>query len=656
MSSFALLASFVLQPLFTAWIHKANNLYYQHQHEAIKKNLLQEAEYVRIQTIGIAHNPSLAESIRDGNTLSLVSILQDEQQKRQLGISSAINLDGVVLTRTRSLSFRGDNTLQTTPHGRALAQDKNFASFEISPIHKDWLILTSGAKVMHEGSPVGYVTGGNVFDRAYLNQLRQKFDLGGTQLLAYTKESGIVAHTLPEEDTALVTTYFNSGSDWIREGRGADLVSLEGTFYILENIQLPGLEGINGGLLVLFPINPMMNFGARFASCTFTIFLILIFILHRLYKRHKRCPRYMTVSLLTGLITTAIISWAYYGLLSEYQALVIRPVPYPIYNSTLAFEPETELWDISVPHTVSLKLSSGGESINAVQVNLEFDPAVIQVLQINTTNSICPPQFFIKKEIDNTAGKIHIVCGTPSPGFTGSQGTIAELSIKPIKDTNVNLHFADGTKVLANDGLGTNVLRQAMDSQFSIVDYNNPAGLSRPLLNSPTNPNGARWYNTKKVTINWKPIPGQTYFFTFDQNRNGSAEEGITTNISNLTLPTEQDGTYYLHFLVRKGDKLEFRRDMDFHIDTTPPAITLFKASSLTPKTTDLVRIEFAATDRGSGLQNNAYIRIDEGVYLPVTSPFMTSFPKKGIHAVRLRVFDNAGNFTDQALPVNAQN
>ena len=62
----------------------------------------------------------------------------------------------------------------------------------------------------------------------------------------------------------------------------------------------------------------------------------------------------------------------------------------------------------------------------------------------------------------------------------------------------------------------------------------------------------------------------------------------------------------------------------------------------------DVVRFEFSAQDKMSGLQNTMYIDIDNGTFLPVGRQTYVPFVDIGTIPMRLRVYDKAGNFTEK--------
>jgi hypothetical protein len=51
-------------------------------------------------------------------------------------------------------------------------------------------------------------------------------------------------------------------------------------------------------------------------------------------------------------------------------------------------------------------------------------------------------------------------------------------------------------------------------------------------------------------------------------------------------------------------------------------------------------------------MQKNYYIKIDDGALLPTGSFLFFAFPE-GKHIFTVRIFDNAGNFSESSIPLN---
>ena len=112
--------------------------------------------------------------------------------------------------------------------------------------------------------------------------------------------------------------------------------------------------------------------------------------------------------------------------------------------------------------TLPIFIDTAGQTINAAEVYLEFDPAKFEVTSISKDGSFFT--IWIKDEpaYSNDDGKISFAGGLPYPGFKG-RGQVGTVTIKPkVAPLSTQLVFTTRTQVLLNDGLGTKVpLRMA---------------------------------------------------------------------------------------------------------------------------------------------------------------------------------------------------
>ena len=102
--------------------------------------------------------------------------------------------------------------------------------------------------------------------------------------------------------------------------------------------------------------------------------------------------------------------------------------------------------------------------INAVQADLGFNPERLEVEEISTQDSFA--SIFVQKEINNEAGWARLTGGLPNPGFFSDHGLFGTVYLKGKNPGVTKIEFLPSSVVLANDGRGTNVLKE-----FSAVSY-----------------------------------------------------------------------------------------------------------------------------------------------------------------------------------------
>lgn len=101
---------------------------------------------------------------------------------------------------------------------------------------------------------------------------------------------------------------------------------------------------------------------------------------------------------------------------------------------------------------VSILLSTQ-TSINVVQANLSYPKELLSVTNIGWGNSIL--RYWTQEPVaDPSSGIISFAGGLPTPGFTGNNGRLLQISFKTRATGQANITF-NSTKVLLNDGQGT---------------------------------------------------------------------------------------------------------------------------------------------------------------------------------------------------------
>ncbi len=106
--------------------------------------------------------------------------------------------------------------------------------------------------------------------------------------------------------------------------------------------------------------------------------------------------------------------------------------------------------------TVDLVVDPAGEQINTVSTEISFPADKLSLASLSKDNSFC--SFFVEEKIDNVLGKIKISCVAPFPG-TDKMSNVVSLTFKQISAGRADLGLSPDSLVLANDGYGTNVLK-----------------------------------------------------------------------------------------------------------------------------------------------------------------------------------------------------
>lgn len=616
----------------------------------VESGLASELKYLLAQGNELAQDPLLKKYILTNNSYNILGLLANVRDRRELSIFGVTNAQGFNIARSRAVVKRGDNTFITTPHGRIISSGNEVTSIEINTVNHAQLIMIAGRPVWEAEQIIGGVTNGYLLDDNYAKKFVAEYLGHGEQLAFYTTEYGLSGTSFTDQGSKkMLSSYFNPESEWIKNGRSEDLIRLGfGKYYLVKNIVFPGLEHSPGGVLVFVPYNSI----ARFIQVVVVLIALLVFLMlvvcqyrHKKNKHLTSSHRLRIFSAFTVLILLIIIILS----LPIDTYLKLQHLPYVLYNSTIRLQPEAGIFSKNFERNIAVLVDTGEESVNTVVLDLSYDPEILMVEAVTLNDSFCT--LVIENKIDNELGKLNLTCGVPSPGFSGKSGNLANILVEPKKAGVASFIFNSGTKVLANDGLGTDVLRFASNGSYNIEPDKSI------IVFSSTHPNSERWYSNRAVDFNWSgQALGTSYAYSFDNNPN--SVPSLTSQItgSKITVTAPQDGIFYFHLAPVTAGRLGSVTTYKVQIDTTPPAELSIKASATKIQVGEVIRLAFSARDDASGLQNFYYISFGDSLFLPVGQQTYIPFTSSGAKNIKLRIYDYAGNYSEQALVIKVSN
>lgn len=563
--------------------------------------------------------------------------------------------NGLILARTPDIFNIGYYVFQTSAWGREVAKGLGFHT--ISEGNQSPLVLVGAMPLFDaENFFSGAVIIGSPFDDRLASDIKNNFLYEGREIFFYSDNNGPLGSSfVSAESKKTVLNYFNQGFDWQKDNPNNKLFKIGSKVYLVKHSQFFDEytdQGSWGGMLIFLPYhnNYEILFSA-FASILF--FLGLMFYLHRRYcpKSKKHYKRFYLIIFL-GLLLILLSAHTTYFYFKN-KVININTSPYIIYNSVLRFSPEQRIVDLASQIPVKIIIDTGGEAVNAVEVKIKFDADAVEVKDVVTIGSICQEEYFLAKKIDNILGELDISCVRPSPGFSGGEGVIAELLLQPRKIGNFSLTFDDSTKTLADDGLGTDVLRKSDNANFLVVSEDLDQQSKMVKIYSPSHPNSERWYKNKKALFFWSAESDQ-YIYSFNQESDYqlSLEKDTLIQANQVSKLFNNDGVYYFWLAPVVDDQVGPSSVHQIRIDGTPPTQPSIKASDYIISAGGVVRLEFDSQDQGSGLQKNYYVIIDDFISLPTLPQLYVPFLEKGKHRIKVRVFDKADNYSDSQIDI----
>lgn len=99
-------------------------------------------------------------------------------------------------------------------------------------------------------------------------------------------------------------------------------------------------------------------------------------------------------------------------------------------------------------------IDTAGLTINAAEVYLKYDPTALKVETVSKENSFFQLWITGEPKFSNDNGEISFAGGLPKPGFQG-RGQVGEVVITPLKNGVQTLSFDQKSRILLNDGVGT---------------------------------------------------------------------------------------------------------------------------------------------------------------------------------------------------------
>ena len=296
------------------------------------------------------------------------------------------------------------------------------------------------------------------------------------------------------------------------------------------------------------------------------------------------------------------------------------------YAATLYFLPSSNEILINKSFVVEARLDTEKQNINTIEAKIIYPIDTLEIADISDGGSIISLWPEAPKIKD---GEINFVGGIPN-GFTGD-GKIFSVIFKSKKIGDATLSWSGDSKILLNDGAGSEATKKLLGGNYKIV-----ADKQFLEINSPDHPDQNKWYVSQIVTLNWEQKPG--YFYSYILSKDPLAEpddEPDFVTPEGLELSGLENGVYYFHLkfcstqdvaLSSAGacppqnwsQKSTFR----IMIDYTKPEITEAKIDKNPLIFNNQYFLSFTAKDDVSGIDKILVAEIPPSV-IPRIPPFV---------------------------------
>lgn len=150
------------------------------------------------------------------------------------------------------------------------------------------------------------------------------------------------------------------------------------------------------------------------------------------------------------------------------ESRLLYMLGFPATQKTVTFSiPSKGQFEVGEVFPFKVEIAGIQTPINTVQADIGFDPTMLELVDISTKESFAT--IFVQKDIDNKVGYVRLTGGLPNPGYAEKTGAFTTLYFRGKKPGTVEIKFLPTTLVLANDGRGTNVVRDLASTSFLIL-------------------------------------------------------------------------------------------------------------------------------------------------------------------------------------------
>ena len=344
-------------------------------------------------------------------------------------------------------------------------------------------------------------------------------------------------------------------------------------------------------------------------------------------------------------------------------------------SASLYLTPSSGTYVLGSTFTVTVKVNSDGQSINAAEGTVVYDTERLDVVSISKAGSI-----FNLWTLDpaDTGSSIGFGGGIPRPGYTGAGGTLFSVTFKAVKPDGAQISFSSGA-VLANDGKGTNILASMGSGRYTISPKvtppaNNTQTTTKPVETKPdpvetkrikpeiisiTHPDQQKWYKNKNAQFEWgipDAVIGVSYLLNDSPSSNpGNVSDGMDEKKEFTDL---KDGVYYLHVKFKDRQGWGTIAHYRLQVDNSPPLP--FEVEIRKEDGEDWPLLIFETKDELSGVVSYEIIigSLEEQAHeaTPDEPSLRVSGLEVGEHTVLVKAIDAAGNetYSEQKFYISA--
>ena len=351
-------------------------------------------------------------------------------------------------------------------------------------------------------------------------------------------------------------------------------------------------------------------------------------------------------------------------------------------DATIFLSPITGTYTTGSSFTLSVMVSSGGDTVNAVEGKLEYDAKEISVDAVDKTSSVLN-SWTIEPTPNNESGELSFA-GSLATGTPLDRSIVLKFSAHLLRSGELHIRFATGAAVHAADGTGGNILTALKGGVYvtepaqtdpqiptGIVAENNGASLrsgevlgaaTGTVITSTTHPDPTLWYATSTAILDWAiPAGTESILVALNKHPKGDGTNAYSPDTHKKIIRDIKDGVWYFHLtrVMASGDRVT--DSYRVAVDTVAPSVITVSEVTRKDASVPNVGIQLFASDTTSGVDHYAF-QLDqagEGAWVDDGSHIKTfQTLAAGIHQLAVTAVDKAGNraaghveFTVENLP-----
>lgn len=193
------------------------------------------------------------------------------------------------------------------------------------------------------------------------------------------------------------------------------------------------------------------------------------------------------------------------------ESQLLLKMGFPTTQKTVSFViPAEKQYRLGEIFPIKIEITGIEQSINAVQADLGFNPAKLEVVNITTNDSFA--DIFIQKEINNDTGYARLTGGIPNPGYfsNSGKGIFGTVYFRGKTPGLARIRYLPSSLVLVNNGHGDNVLKEFVAVSYLILPEkisDEEDQLQKDII-SKINVLGASTAGTKMIFYDQGGVPG----------------------------------------------------------------------------------------------------------------------------------------------------